>query len=128
MSAVIAWLFGPVGRWLLVAGAVLVGLWLVYDRGYDAGVAKVTAQWDAANRAAALAAQRRDEGEAEAVARDSAAALAAAQSELRKITEERDAYLAEVLAADAAAGDCVLDERLRGLLRHPPVRSPSPGG
>lgn len=88
--SVLAWLRTPTGRAIgAVLGVALLvgGIWL---HGRASGRAACQAEWDAANRAAALAAQRRDEREAVNVTKDSDADLAQIRKELADVSSERD--------------------------------------
>jgi len=102
-------MFGSaIGRSLLAAGAILLGLWIVYSRGVDAGIERCQAR--------ALA-TRADELERQlAVTAEIAAADRLALGEAREINqrnEERIDAFEAALAADA----CLLDEPGARLLR-----------
>lgn len=97
-----------IGRCLLAAGAILLGLWIVYSRGVDAGIERCQAEALAA-RAAEL--ERQLVVTAEIAAADRLA-LAEAQDINQRNEERIDAFEA-ALAADA----CVLDEPGARLLR-----------
>ena len=52
MTAILAWLFSPLGRWLAIGATTLVILTgshlYVYEKGFSSGANRVQAKWDRA--------------------------------------------------------------------------------
>jgi len=118
-TSLLSFAFSPIGRWLAGAAAiiaVLLSLGLYFDH---KGASRIQAKWDAANRAAALAAQRRDEQAKVIVDTSSATKLSEIEKQLAETAKERDAYADQVEASKDAARKCVLDDGLRDRLRVP---------
>lgn len=115
----------PITRALLVAGAILMGLALIWGNGASHGRAEVQARWDAANRAAAAAAEKRDVAAATRVEQTSETILSDVESELRRIDGETNAYLATV---SAQAGECLADRALLDRMRKRPEGRARGGG
>lgn len=115
----------PITRALLVAGAILMGLALIWGNGASHGRAEVQARWDAANRAAAAAAEKRDVAAETRVELTSETLLSDVESELRRIDGETNAYLATV---SAQAGECLADRTLLDRMRKRPGGHAQSGG
>lgn len=111
----------PLTRALLIAVALLVGLALIWGNGASRGRAEVQARWDAANRAAAAAAEKRDVAAETRVEQTSETILSDVESELRRIDGETNAYLATV---SDQAGECIADRPLLERLRKRPEGRP----
>lgn len=142
-TSLLSFAFSPIGRWLAGAAgiiAVLLSLGLYFDH---KGASRIQARWDAANRAAAIAAQRRDEQAAATVGQGSSQQLEAAQQTINELSQTRDQYAEQLDAAEAARqkaedklrdkkcpaprrGAPVLDQRGVDSLRAPAVRNAQP--
>lgn len=116
-----AWIFSPLFKTQLLQIAIAVTLFTLastyfFTKGYDAGVAEITAQWDAANTKAKIAANARDD----AIAADTETKVKQATDELQRQADDLQGRISDYVAQLAASkiGACVLTDddvrRLRG--------------